>query len=197
MAAATPNLKAAFVETSFPNRMQKIADVSGHLTPQTLKDELPKLNRDVPRDLATIVHKTIDRDPAHRYQSARELSEDLQRFLEDEPIKARRVSVTERLTRWSRRNKGLAASLATVALFTIALLLLAELATFPLVFYRSFVLERRYGLLTASAPVWLRDHLKGLALTLIVGVLGALAVYAALTLFPAAWWLVGRRPGSR
>jgi ribonuclease BN (tRNA processing enzyme) len=48
VAARAPNLRAAFVETSFPNRMQKIADVSGHLTPQTLKDELPKLNREVP-----------------------------------------------------------------------------------------------------------------------------------------------------
>jgi len=48
LAAKVPNLKAAFVETSFPNRMQRIADVSGHLTPQTLRDELPKLQRDVP-----------------------------------------------------------------------------------------------------------------------------------------------------
>lgn len=81
-------------------------------------------------------------------------------------------------------------SLPGVALFTIALLLLAELATFPLVFYRSFVLERRYGLLTASAAVWLRDHLKGLGLSLALAVSGALAVYWALSLFPAAWWLV-------
>ena len=95
------------------------------LVTPTEPPRLEKLNRDVPRDLATIVHKTIDRDPAHRYQSARELSEDLQRFLEDEPIKARRVSVTERLTRWSRRNKGLAASLGGIA----ALLLLMAVAS--------------------------------------------------------------------
>jgi cAMP phosphodiesterase len=48
LASQVPNLKAAFIETSFPNRMQRIADVSGHLTPQTLRDELPKLQRDVP-----------------------------------------------------------------------------------------------------------------------------------------------------
>lgn len=48
VASANPKLKAAFIETSFPNAMQDIADVSGHLTPQTLRDELPKLTRDVP-----------------------------------------------------------------------------------------------------------------------------------------------------
>ena len=65
---------------------------------------LGKLNRHVPRDLETIVHKAIDRDPKQRYGSAGALAEDLQRFIEDEPIKARRVSRTERLWRWCRRH---------------------------------------------------------------------------------------------
>ena len=38
VAKRVPNLKAAFIETSFPNSMQKIADISGHLSPQTLRD---------------------------------------------------------------------------------------------------------------------------------------------------------------
>jgi len=42
------NLKAAFIETSFPNDMQEIADASGHLTPRTLVKELLKLEIDVP-----------------------------------------------------------------------------------------------------------------------------------------------------
>src|SRR5262249_4063737 len=53
---------------------------------------LDKLNRAIPRDLVTIVHKAIDRDPARRYQTASELAADLQRFLDNEPIQARRVS---------------------------------------------------------------------------------------------------------
>lgn len=39
------NLKAVLLETSFPNRMQELADISGHLTPQTLKNELVKFDR--------------------------------------------------------------------------------------------------------------------------------------------------------
>src|SRR5207244_8784502 len=42
---------------------------------------LHRLNRQVPRDLVTIVHKAIDRDPAHRY-SAGELAADLRRFID-------------------------------------------------------------------------------------------------------------------
>ncbi len=40
-----PDLKAVLVETSFPNKLQQLADISGHLTPHTLKGELAKLNR--------------------------------------------------------------------------------------------------------------------------------------------------------
>ena len=96
---------------------------------------LGKLNRHVPRDLQTIVHKAIDKDPKQRYGSAAALAEDLQRFIEDEPIKARRVSPAERLWRWCRRHPaGAAASL-------LALLVLVALATLAVGY--SFVLQLR------------------------------------------------------
>lgn len=41
----TKNLKAVLLETSFPNHMQALADISGHLTPQTLASELGKFER--------------------------------------------------------------------------------------------------------------------------------------------------------
>jgi WD40 repeat protein/serine/threonine protein kinase len=81
---------------------------------------LGKLNRHVPPDLEIIVHKAIDKDPNQRYASAGAFAEDLQRFIEDEPIKARRVSQTERLWRWCRRNPAVAALTALVALLLLA-----------------------------------------------------------------------------
>jgi len=42
---ATPGLKALLVELSFPNELQRLADLSGHLTPRTLAGELAKLER--------------------------------------------------------------------------------------------------------------------------------------------------------
>jgi eukaryotic-like serine/threonine-protein kinase len=78
-------------------------------------------NPEIPRDLVTIVHKTLELDPSHRYPTAEELAGDLQRFINDEPIRARRVSVRERVGRWARRNRGLAAALSAVALLLLVL----------------------------------------------------------------------------
>jgi serine/threonine protein kinase/WD40 repeat protein len=83
----------------------------------------------IPRDLETIVMKAIDKDPKRRYQSADEMAEDLQRFVNDEPIKARRMGTVERLGRWCRRNPGIAvlggALTAMLVLVTVASLLAA------------------------------------------------------------------------
>jgi WD40 repeat protein len=90
-------------------------------------EQLRKLDPQIPRDLETIVHKAIDREPLRRYASAGDLAEDLQRFLADEPIRARRPSVAERVLRWSRRNRAVAALLATVFLM-LAIGVLASVA---------------------------------------------------------------------
>jgi WD40 repeat protein/serine/threonine protein kinase len=73
-----------------------------------------KLNPGVPRDLETVVLKAIARDPAHRYQTPAEMADDLKRFVEDRPVRARRVSAAEKLWRLCRRNPvgtGMAAAL--------------------------------------------------------------------------------------
>ena len=58
----------------------------------------------IPRDLETIVLKAIEKEPGDRYASAEAMAEDLRRFLDDEPILARRVGAHERYLRWARRN---------------------------------------------------------------------------------------------
>ncbi|AGA26435.1 serine/threonine-protein kinase [Singulisphaera acidiphila] len=81
-------------------------------------EEPPRLRKrdpTIPRDLETIVHKAIEKDPGHRYLSAVALAEDLRRFLEDRPILARRATLTERTRRWSRRNRTTAALAVTTA----------------------------------------------------------------------------------
>jgi WD40 repeat protein/serine/threonine protein kinase len=81
----------------------------------------PRLHdRRIPRDLETILLKAIDKDPGRRYQTAEALEEDLRRFLDDEPILARRVSPAERALRWCRRNPWLASAVATAATALVA-----------------------------------------------------------------------------
>ena len=74
----------------------------------------------IPRDLDTIVAKACAPDPDHRYESAAELAADLQRFLDDRPILARRVLSAERLWRWARRNPWIATLSLSTAVFLIA-----------------------------------------------------------------------------
>jgi WD40 repeat protein/tetratricopeptide (TPR) repeat protein len=81
----------------------------------------------IPRDLETVVLKAIDKEPRRRYQTADELAEDLRRFLADEPIQARRVTLPERLARWCQRNPAVAGLVASVA---VALLAGMAVATF-------------------------------------------------------------------
>ena len=81
---------------------------------------LEKLNPEIPHDLATIVHKAIDREPRDRYATARDLAEDLGRFVNDEPIRARRQTAMEAGLRWARQHKAGAALMATIALVLVA-----------------------------------------------------------------------------
>src|SRR5262249_48534832 len=87
-----------------------------------------KLNARIPRDLETIVLKAIARDKAQRYQTAAEVASDLRRFLDDEPILARRPSPTERLLRWSRRHPGVAASLMVIVLLLLTATIVSAVA---------------------------------------------------------------------
>jgi WD40 repeat protein/serine/threonine protein kinase len=93
------------------------------LVRQVMHDEPPRprqLNARVPRDLETVVLKAIARDPAHRYQTPADMADDLKRFLEDRPVKARRISNAERLWRWCRRNPLVSGLAATVVLALVA-----------------------------------------------------------------------------
>ena len=74
----------------------------------------------IPRDLETIILKAISHDAGQRYPSAEAMADDLRCFLEDRPIRARRVGPVERLGRWCRRNKSLA-SLTGTTLFLLVL----------------------------------------------------------------------------
>ncbi|MBI4575578.1 MAG: protein kinase [Planctomycetes bacterium] len=70
-----------------------------------------RLNSAVDPDVETICLKAMEKDPARRYATAAEMAEDLRRFLEGEPIRARPQSRLYRLSRRLRRNRPLAWSL--------------------------------------------------------------------------------------
>ncbi|MFO0887666.1 MAG: protein kinase [Isosphaeraceae bacterium] len=88
--------RPAFDERDRARLIRQVTDA----TPPPLRS----LDRSIPRDLATVVHKAIERDPSHRYRTAQAFADDLRRCLDDQPIAARRITSAERAWRWCRRN---------------------------------------------------------------------------------------------
>lgn len=80
------------------------------------------MNADIPRDLETIALKCLQKERRKRYASARELADELQRFLDGKAIRARPISTAARAWRWCRRNPVVAA-LITVSVMAIGVAL--------------------------------------------------------------------------
>jgi serine/threonine protein kinase/tetratricopeptide (TPR) repeat protein len=69
-----------------------------------------RINKAIPAELETIGLKALGKSPEERYATAQELADDLRRFLEDKPIRARRPTLVRRLVKWGRRHRPLVAA---------------------------------------------------------------------------------------
>ena len=108
-------LRPAFVDSDRAKLLMRISH-----------DEPPRLrtvDRQIPHDLATIVQKSINKEPAQRFSSAQQLADDLERFLQDKPIRARAIPFWDRFRLWTRRNPAIAtlSSILIVSLVTALL----------------------------------------------------------------------------
>jgi WD40 repeat protein len=85
-----------------------------------------KLRPYVSKDLETICLKAMAKSPDHRYADCQALADDLRRWLEDEPITARRMGVTERAVRWVKKEPKLAGAMTAVALALLTSMVLVS-----------------------------------------------------------------------
>ncbi len=99
-----------FPETNKAALVGKIANDE----PRSLRSHNPS----IPVDLETIILKALAKEPTERYTTAGEMADDLQRFIEEKPIKARCPSLMDRAVKWSRRHKTLVAATAIILLLT-------------------------------------------------------------------------------
>jgi hypothetical protein len=99
-------LYGATEQTPTPELMQRI---------QYQEPEPPPRHRPgIPADLEAIVLKCLEKDPKRRSPTARELADDLGRFLRDEPVLARPPSALYQLGKFAKRHKAVAAGVAAV-----------------------------------------------------------------------------------
>jgi tetratricopeptide (TPR) repeat protein len=91
-----------------------------------IADEEPRsprrLNASIPRELETIILKAMSKETESRYATAQQLADDLRRFQEDKPIKARRPSPAERAAKWARRHRMLVATAFLFLLLAVGVL---------------------------------------------------------------------------
>ncbi len=104
-------LRPAFAGSSRSQLMERIRTQR----PDALRRSCPEL----PEDLVVVVEKAMARDPGDRYQDAEALARDLQAFLDDRPIEARRLSTARMVWRWCRRNRAMAALAASTFLAVV------------------------------------------------------------------------------
>ncbi len=91
-----------------------------------LLEEEPKplrqIDANIPSDLETIVLKCLEKEPVRRYETARALAQDLQRYLDGEPISARRASISYRIGKKARKHRALV-TVSVIAFAIIAALI--------------------------------------------------------------------------
>jgi len=119
-------LRPLFASPDRNELLRQIADEEPH-PPRSLEPA-------VPRELETVVLKALRKEPSERYATARELADDLERFLDNRPILARRPTIMERLWKSARRHP----SLVSAGLLTLLLLCGASLVSMVLIGFGRF-----------------------------------------------------------
>lgn len=127
-------------------------DTHAQIAAQILHKDQPDprtLRSRIPRDLAVIAGKALEKTPERRYAAMAALAADLRRFLENEPILAKPPTRIDRVGKWIRRNpaKSSAAAVATTTFAVIVVLLAKYLRA------NSALTDERSSLASANAAL--------------------------------------------
>jgi serine/threonine protein kinase/Tfp pilus assembly protein PilF len=103
-----------------PYTLSRRLDVAVHTIREEDPAPLSSISRRYRGDIEIIVARALEKDKARRYSSAAELRGDIQRYLNDQPILARRASTTYQMQKFARRHRALV--IGVVAVFAVLVL---------------------------------------------------------------------------
>ena len=167
-----------------------------------------KIDGTIPRDLETIVLKSIAKEPSQRYATARRMAEDLDRFLDGRALEARRSTAVGKLRRWCLRNPLLASLLLIVMLLLAAVAGVSSTMAVRLKHERDRGLEQLRASHVSQAGALRRSGLPGRRFDALAAIrkaaeirLGpdlvdeALACFAEVDVRPSRAWAQGENEG--
>ncbi|MGA7353403.1 MAG: M48 family metallopeptidase [Acidobacteriaceae bacterium] len=98
--------------------------------------------------------------------------------------------------RWSAKMRDLAARITRfrwlqTLLYWVQYLVVITLLGFPLEFYESYVREHKYGLATQTFGPWMGDELKAFLVSLVLGAIAVVILFAIVRKLPRTWWIWG------
>lgn len=114
---------------------------------------LRKFKKNIPKDVENIVIKCLEKKPERRYQSAKEFSEDIERFLKGEPIKAKSYGFPYRILKKIKRNK------TVFAISSIAMIIIIFLIVFAIHIQHKERLKRNYSIEFEQQVKYIEDML--------------------------------------
>jgi serine/threonine protein kinase len=113
-----------------------------------------EIDRTVPRDLAIVCMKCLEFAPGNRYRSARELADDLQRFLNGEPVEARSLQLHSRVFGTLTRSRLDSAFHDWDRLALLAAVFLSALGVWSVAFYESGRPDIAFNWLGGTGLFW-------------------------------------------
>ena len=119
------------------------------------------VDRSIPRDLETIILKAMAKEPPARYRTSHDLADDLRRFLNYEPVTARRAPPWKRAYRWCQRNPAVASLCVTVAVLVVALAVVGTATAWRLKREKDRVFAQLVTSKLQEARAWRRSDRPG------------------------------------
>src|ERR1700757_3337175 len=98
--------------------------------------------------------------------------------------------------RWSARMRDLAVRITRFQwlqplLYGLQYIVVAAVLGFPLEYYENYVREHKYGMATQTFGPWMGDEFKSLLVSLVMGSIAMVVLFAIVRKLPKTWWIWG------